>query len=67
MNKRSIIIAVIAVICFAGALFSIVLEKTAVEKELNNLLNGKEPDTDTGTDTDTDTDTDNTEPGEETE
>jgi hypothetical protein len=61
MSKRTILLAVLAVIMFVAAIFSLFFEKKETETELNDLLNGSRPgDTDT-TDEPTDkgsTDTD---------
>lgn len=43
MSKRTIIIAVIAVVLFIGALLSLLVEKNQVKAELDDLLNGKVP------------------------
>jgi hypothetical protein len=43
ITKRTIIIVVLAVILFIAALVSLFMEKQAVMTELNEVLNGKQP------------------------
>jgi len=42
MSKRTIIISVVAVICFVAALFSLFLEKQAEINGLQNIIDGPE-------------------------
>lgn len=44
MSKRTIIIAVTALLLLIAAFVSLFLEKAAVNVEYQDLLNGKEPD-----------------------
>ena len=43
MSKRSIVLAIVAAVLCAAAFFSLFYEKKQAETELDDLLNGKEP------------------------
>jgi capsular polysaccharide biosynthesis protein len=47
MTKRSVILAILAVVLFIAALFSLFFEKKQTESELQSILNG-ETDEDSG-------------------
>ena len=47
MSKRSVILAIVAAVLCAAAFFSLFFEKKQAETELDDVLNGKEPDSST--------------------
>jgi hypothetical protein len=44
MSRRSLILVAVAVLLFIAAVISLVVEKSAVSKLYDDLLNGKQPD-----------------------
>ena len=47
MSRRTIIMAIVAAVLCAAAFFSLFYEKKQAETELDDLLNGKEPESST--------------------
>lgn len=44
MKRRTLILIILAVVLIVAAFISLLLEKKEVENELNEFLNGKQPD-----------------------